>query len=332
MNLATDITDDVAPDLGSYDHIIVGWSGGKDSLACILDLIERGVDMTKVELWHHDVDGREGSSLMDWPVTPSYCRKVAEHLNLPLWFSWKQGGFEGEMNRDNQATAPTSFEAPNGDVVTVGGTGPKGTRLKFPQVSADLSVRWCSAYLKIDICAKAINNQKRFDGKRTLVVTGERAEESPARAKYKMLEPHKSNAKKRTVDQWRPIKWWTEQEVWSIMKRHGIVAHPAYFLGWGRLSCATCIFGNPDQWASAFAIMPEKVARIMDYEEERGTTIQRHRSVREMVEAGNIYNGIIENPVDVENAISTEYTGIVHIDPIYWVLPAGAYGDKTGPV
>jgi hypothetical protein len=32
-----------------------------------------------------------------------------------------------------------------------------GTRLKFPQVSADLNVRWCSAYLKIDVMARVLS-------------------------------------------------------------------------------------------------------------------------------------------------------------------------------
>ena len=33
-----------------------------------VDPRDPGVDISKIELWHHDVDGREGSALqMDWP-------------------------------------------------------------------------------------------------------------------------------------------------------------------------------------------------------------------------------------------------------------------------
>ena len=86
-------------DIDLYDTIIVAFSGGKDSMACVLDLLHRGVSKDKIELWHHDVDGREGSKLMDWPVTRDYCNKFAKAMGLKLYYSWKVGGFEREMLR-----------------------------------------------------------------------------------------------------------------------------------------------------------------------------------------------------------------------------------------
>ncbi len=56
-------TESEEPDLASYDHVIVAFSGGKDSLACLLHLLDLGVPRERIGLWHHDVDGREGSSL-----------------------------------------------------------------------------------------------------------------------------------------------------------------------------------------------------------------------------------------------------------------------------
>jgi hypothetical protein len=43
-------------------------------------------------------------------------------------------------------------------------------------------------------------------GKKILVVTGERGEESPARAKYKDAEPHRTDSKRRVVHQWASVK------------------------------------------------------------------------------------------------------------------------------
>jgi len=319
------------PDLSSYDLVLVAFSGGKDSLACLLHLIEQGVPKDRIELHHHLVDG-EGS-LMDWPVTKSYCEALSESLGVPLFFSWREGGFEREMNRYFDPTAPVVFETLDRVRVTVGGKGPQGTRLRFPQVSANLSVRWCSAYLKIDVMAAVIRNDPRFRGKRLLVITGERAEESPARARYLTFEPHRSDLRSgrvpRYVDAWRPVHHWTESEVWAIIQRHGVVPHPAYYLGWGRLSCMCCIFGSANQWASIAAVSPAHIDKIDAYEKKFLATIHRTKSVREQVQRGTPYRSIRS---DIERrAMSDHYDGLIACHPDNWQLPAGAYGEATGP-
>lgn len=59
----------MVPAFHRYEKIIVAFSGGKDSLACVLRLLDLGVLPEQMELWHHDVDGREDPDyhLMDWP-------------------------------------------------------------------------------------------------------------------------------------------------------------------------------------------------------------------------------------------------------------------------
>jgi 3'-phosphoadenosine 5'-phosphosulfate sulfotransferase (PAPS reductase)/FAD synthetase len=314
-----------------YDHIIVYFSGGKDSLACLLYLMEIGTDMSKVELWHHEIDGREGSTLMDWPVTPAYCQAVADEFNLPIYFSWKVGGFEREMLRENSLTAPTKFETPEGEVKQVGGTrGRPNTRRKFPQVSADLKVRWCSAYLKIDIAATAIRNQERFDNSKTLVISGERAEESPSRAKYLEFEPDRSDnrdgKKARHVDRWRPVKMWSEAEIWAIIKRWKVNPHPAYHLGWGRVSCLHCIFGSPNQCASARIVDPNGFIEIATRETEFDHTIHRDENIIERAVRGTPYP---MSQLTIDWAMSTDWRGQIIVN--YWKLPAGAFGESCGP-
>ena len=336
--------------LASYDHIIVAFSGGKDSLACLLDLIDRGAPKEKIELWHHDVDGQEGSKLMDWACTRDYCRKVADALGVKLYFSWKVGGFEREMLRDQSLTAPTSFETPDG-LRTVGGDrGKPSTRRMFPQVSGDLSVRWCSAYLKIDVSATALRNQDRFDGKRVLFVSGERAQEAQhksvardrskwqtdkGRASYKEFESHRADLRNgktpRHIDHYRPVKWWMEEDVWAVIRRHGIVAHPAYRLGWGRVSCAACIFGvgAPDQFASLRAINPEQFNQVASYEQEFGKTIHRKLPLAACADKGTVYPNM--RAEDVQAALAAEYTDPVLVSPEQWEMPAGAFGESCGP-
>lgn len=317
-------------DLGSYDHILVMFSGGKDSTALVLHLLELGVDVSRVELWHHDIDG-QGRTFMDWESTPSYCRAFAAAFGLPIYFSWKQGGFEREMNRENALTAPIFFETPEG-LKGVGGTrGKQSTRRKFPQISPDLSVRWCSAYLKIDVGSTALRNQSRFDNSRTLVLSGERGEESSARAKYAIFEPDRADSRKgrarRHVDRWRPIRDWTEKEVWEIIERHRVRVHPAYYLGWGRVSCKFCIFGNANQFASAFEISPEQGKILVDYENDFGVTMKRGMSLAELVKKGSSYR---MGRAMIDLALSVDYNEDIFMEN--WYLPAGAYGDSCGPV
>ena len=321
-------------DLAQYDVIIVAFSGGKDSIACVLRLLELGVSPGRIELWHHDIDGREGSRLMDWPCTRAYCRAFADALGLRILFSWKVGGFEREMLRADAATAPTAFEVPGGAVTYAGGTsGRCGTRRRFPQVSADLSVRWCSAYLKIDVAACAIRNQERFHGRRTLIVSGERAVESPCRARYPQFEPHRtdrrSGASRRHVDHWRPVHTFDDAQVWDVLRRWRINPHPAYRLGWGRVSCAACIFGSPDQWASLKAVNPAQFARVAEHEAAFGVTIRRDGTVVQAAERGTPYEAI--TPRDVAAALSETWDEPILLPEGVWQLPAGAFGDTSGP-
>lgn len=311
----------------AFDKVVIGFSGGKDSVACVLHCLELGIHKDRIELWHHEIDdGDTGQLKMDWPCTHGYVKAFANALGIPLYFSWREGGFARELLRENALTAPTLFETPDGLMKAGGVRGTPSTRRKFPQQSANLSTRWCSAALKIDICSIAIANQARFNGKRTILVTGERAQESSARAKYQSAEPHKPSNRKRMVWQWRPVHQWSEEEVWTILERHRIRAHPAYFLGWSKCSCMTCIFGSPSQWASVAQIAPRKVIQIRQHEKDFGVTLRRDGDIDKAIGRGVPY------PMDSEHirvAMSETYDLPIFMDK--WVLPSGAYGEAAGP-
>ena len=151
-------------DILSYDKYLVQFSGGKDSSAVFLYLLEEGVSLNKIELWHQDIDGC-GVAFFDWKITRNYCRCFAHAFGVPLYLQWIEGGFQRELLRKNARTAPTCFELTDGTVACSGGKrGNPGTRMKFPQLSGSLRTRWCSAYLKIDVCTAAIVNKSRFMG------------------------------------------------------------------------------------------------------------------------------------------------------------------------
>jgi len=324
---------DNAVDFNIYDRIVLFFSGGKDSVACVLYLLEMGVDPSRIELHHHLVDGREGSTLMDWPVTEDYCRKFAEAFGMKIYFSWKVGGFEREMTRNNARTAPIAFENDQGGITVTGGErGQESTRMQFPQMAASLSVRWCSSYLKVDVGSRVLTTESRFLEGKTLTVTGERAEESAARAKYCTYEPNRSDNRdgkriKRYIDHLRPIHQWKEQEVWDIMARWKVNPHPAYHLGWGRTSCQKCIFGSSNQWATIKMHMPVSFNLISDYEKKFGKTIHRTRTVGEQADRGTAYEC---DSAWIKVAESSEFNLPILVD--LWALPKGAFGESAGPL
>jgi 3'-phosphoadenosine 5'-phosphosulfate sulfotransferase (PAPS reductase)/FAD synthetase len=331
-------------DLKSYDHIIVAFSGGKDSLACILGLLEAGAPEERTELWHHDVD-HGGPSFMDWPVTPDYCRAVAKHLHLPIYFSWRMGGFHDEMMRKNAVPADVQYETPDGLQTTLTTRAEPGTRLLFPMVANDMNRRWCSSYLKIDVGRKAVASQERFKNRRILFVTGERAQESDNRATYCDFEvAEKMDARikfGRHVDAYRPVHKWKHEDIWAIMERFQINPHPCYKLGWGRCSCACCIFGDADQWASLAIVCPEKVKRTAFLEHKFGRAIHyRKRStakigpatyeniyITDFLKRGEPFPGM--DPKDIECANSKVY--IQRVSRPNWELPPGAKASQAGP-
>lgn len=85
--------------LEEYDLVIVLFSGGKDSTAAYFKLLELGVPKNKIELWHHDIDGKNKERRMDWPCTQEYVKAFAEREKVTLRVSWRDQGFWGEVYR-----------------------------------------------------------------------------------------------------------------------------------------------------------------------------------------------------------------------------------------
>ncbi len=165
-----------------YDKIIVLFSGGKDSAAAYLELIRMGVPRDKIELWHHDIDGKHPTRRMDWPVTQNYIKAFAEAEGVRLRVSWRRNGFWGEVYR---VGASWQIEYEDGsEIKTCRLSGKQirsmelrerilseleqheltamGSRMKFPAKTGDLARRWCSAYLKIDVADAVIRNLKEL--------------------------------------------------------------------------------------------------------------------------------------------------------------------------
>ena len=330
--------------LDEYDFIVVAFSGGKDSIAAALHVRDlcRHAGARDPELWHHLIDGEPGSKpFMDWACTEDYCRAFADAAGFKLRYQWKVGGFWREMHRKDARTAPTRFETDDGVLERGGKGGKPATRMQFPQVAADLSVRWCSAYLKIDVGRMAIINDPRTQaaqkaskrGERgpakILLVTGERREESPNRNRYSAVEIPTKLTQHRTVHQWRPILDWNEAAVWARVAQSGLRAHPCYDFGYGRASCATCIFGGPSEWHTAQEVIPTQFETIAMLEEQFNKTIHRKEGVRTRAAKGKLL--LPEEQLPEAQRVLQSQRYALDIRPPRWKLPLGAFRHGAGP-
>lgn len=320
-------------DLDTYDKIFIACSGGKDSVAALLELLNAGADPVRIELHHHLVDG-DGPTFMDWPSASAYVAALGQHLGLVTSCSWRAGGFERELWRTDCPTAPVRIKR-GGFVTERGGNGPTGTRRRFPQVSSNLSVRWCSAALKIDVMDAVLRDDPDLRNARTLVVTGERAEESANRARYADFEPHRADARsgrlKRHIDHYRPVLRHNEARIWSALRHANIDPYVAYHLGWSRLSCRACIFMDADQAASLRAFFPARFDRIVEAEARTGATIKRHVSLSELADRGRVFEptGAIADLIETAESDSPVYRRSMTVRN--WIHPAGAYRNGAGP-
>lgn len=282
------------PDLNSYDRVIVMLSAGKDSLASLLVLLDRGVPRDRIILYHQRIDGEPGAEpFLDWPCTDKYIELVGRHFGLPVHFQWRRGGFRAELYRENDIPQPVEFNHDGRHGFVPVTRAQPNTRRKFPALSADLSRRWCSATLKSDVARRAIAHDPTLQGtlgnpKRLLLIGGERWEESPARSRYAAFERHPTWSRSRQADLWRPVIGFSERQVWDIIRRYRLLPHPSYLIGFNRCSCVGCVFNGADHWAMLQKMAPDRFERIAQAEDELGFTIRQGISIREQAEQGSL--------------------------------------------
>ena len=304
--------------------IIIAFSGGKDSIAMVLYLLEQGVERYRIHLHHHDVDGG-GPNIFDWPCTKSYCMAFADAIGLSLFFSYREGGIYREIFRNNEPRQDILYQRESGgpyfripsDKTAV------NTRLKFPAVSSNLLTRWCSSTVKIDVLLSVVAHHPLYQH-HLVVLTGERREESPARSKYVETELYKANTKMRKAIHWRPILDWPESTVWEIISRWHIQPHPAYMLGWNRCSCQTCIFGDPHIWATIAFIDRRKIDKMAATEQQLNFTLYSKRNIVDTVAAGTPLKDL--DPFWVHQALNHFNAPIILSN---WKLPKGAFRKET---
>jgi 3'-phosphoadenosine 5'-phosphosulfate sulfotransferase (PAPS reductase)/FAD synthetase len=239
----------MTPALGSYHHIVLNSSAGKDSQA-MLDYVVEGCDAAGVPrdrllVAHADL-GR-----VEWPGTRELAEEQARHYGLAF----------------------VAVSRPQGDLLDH-----IARRGKFPSPT----VRYCTSDHKrgpIDRVLTHLAARSRQAGvrrPRLLNCLGLRADESPARAlRLPFAFDVRASNGRRHVDTWLPLHAWTAEQVWARIRSSGVRHHPAYDLGMPRLSCCFCIFSPRSALLLAGKHNPELLAEYVAVERQIGHSFRQ---------------------------------------------------------
>jgi len=256
-------------DLNAYDQIHCNFSGGKDSIALVLLLLYGyKVPKEKMVLVHMRVDGPEGNqAFFDWEETDEYLRYCASELDLPLTIISSDISLKDRIEMRGMWPSP--------------------------------AMQYCTSFNKRDVYSKWARS---LGPGRYLCVSGERAEESPRRAKKTTFEVYKhANAptKNRLVDWFRPIHHLLIGEVWKLIDLAGLKPHPCYEYV-SRCSCKFCIYLSPNELATVAEISPKSFDELVEMEKRMGHTMRYQKktpiSLTDFIKGGLSRTEAFERP------------------------------------
>lgn len=250
---------DPAPDLASYDVILVNTSGGKDSqvalgivheLAAALGISDRVVAV------HADL-GRS-----EWPGVPELAQEQAEHYGVR---------FIKVARTQNDLL----------DHVRERGLWPSSTTRYCTSDHKRGPVRTVMTRLAREV--RCADPERRV---RILNVMGFRRDESAARAKRIPFVENgpASNKTVRQVDEWLPIHSWTEDDVWSFIRAGQVRHHWAYDAGMPRLSCCFCVLASEPALILAAQLQPDKAREHLEVEVEIGHRFRDDLSMAQIID------------------------------------------------
>lgn len=225
-----------APDW--WDVVVVAFSGGIDSQAMLLQALETYPKERILAVFNDTGDDHTRSNrLVDWAGTHDFVTRECEDLGVPLIVTHGR------------------------EILTL--TEARG-------MWSDAKNRLCTSTTKRDQTDKLLRG---LGAKRILLLTGELAEESPARAKkpeWQLRTGALAPTKGRLVLWHRPMLRWTkEDEILYIWSRGRDIA-ATYYAGWDRLSCRFCFFLTWERQVLSFVAYPNEAAEYVALEERIG--------------------------------------------------------------
>jgi len=247
VDLGVEIDAEVRSLIAADAPIAVGVSGGKDSCAAAIAVVEhaRAVGHAgPILLVHADLGDADPALDVEWADSLPTCRRLAEALGVELLVVRRPAGgmvrrWQTRWERNLRRYATLSC-----------------VRVILPWSTP--SMRFCTSELKSAPIAAAL--VRRFPGRRILSACGVRREEGRGRdASPRTHAP--TSAPNRRLDSkragtsgidWNPIAAWAEADVFAFCAARAFPMHAGYALGMSRISCRYCIMQDAhDQRTSA---------------------------------------------------------------------------------
>lgn len=222
---------------------VVNHSGGKDSQAMLIELLEI-IPAAQILVVHATL-GR-----FEWKGALEHAKTQALNAGVPFITAESKKSFL-EMVMNRYLTRPSA---------------PSWPGAKYRQCTSDLK--------RGPITRETRRYAKNHGFTRIVNCMGMRSQESPARAKQHdwKMNPLNSVAGRTWFD-WLPIHAISESEVFQIIARAGQQLHHAYRLGNRRLSCLFCIFACANDLINAARTEPELYAEFVAMEKRTGYTM-----------------------------------------------------------
>ncbi len=198
-------------DLRQFDKVFISLSGGKDSHAMtflVRDIAEKQGCLDKLICVYADTG-------MEWHNAEAQVRAICTAANIPLKIVYPKRpmieSFKWRISKGISNFFPSSF------------------------------CRYCTGEQK----RTPFDHLLTFHSGTILKVTGERWQESSARAGYsEFVRVPRITSRKRTVYGWRPMLGFKTEDIFQMVADSGVPRHCAYDMGCGRLGCAGCIFSK----------------------------------------------------------------------------------------
>lgn len=267
LDRGVEVDDEVSALLAADAPVAVGVSGGKDSCAAAIAVVEhlRAVGHAgSVLLVHADLGDDDPAMNVEWADSLPTCERLAAFLGVDLLVVKRPAG--GMMKRW-QTRWENNVE--------------RYTKLLCVKVIlpwSTPSMRFCTSELKSAPIASAL--VKRFPGQRIVSACGIRREEGNGKSQSPRTNAKTSKPNKRLTNvrlgtsgvDWNPIAAWTTRDVFAFCASRGFQMHEGYAKGMKRISCRYCIMQDEDdQRVSASVLENQPVLHTVVGLEARST-------------------------------------------------------------